>query len=61
MGVSARGSSPDPDICNIDMRVICANIKITDIREPVKKSVENSTLGGGRTGSLSTLFSQVRP
>ena len=47
MGVSAWGSSPDPDICNIDMRVICANIKITDIREPVKKSVENSTLGGG--------------
>ena len=46
MGVSARGSSPDPDICNIDMRVICANIKITDIREPIKKRVENSTLGG---------------
>ena len=27
--------------------MICAKIKITDIREPVKKSVENSTLGGG--------------
>ena len=26
--------------------MICAKIKITDIREPVKKSVENSTLGG---------------
>ena len=42
--------------------MICAKIKITDIREPVKKSVENSTLGGGvRTGSFSTLFFLVDP
>ena len=61
MGVSAWGSSPDPDICNIDMRVICANIKITDIREPVKKVWKIPHLGEAGPGHYPHFFPKSDP